>query len=188
MAFKAAVQEGNVASIMCAYNGLNGYPMCASPMIQEILRNEYKFDGFVVSDSDAINFIFSEFHFVEDSMSAAAISMNAGVDLNSGATFAELTNALAAQMVTEARLRQAAVRLFTARMAFGEFDPPSSVPWNNLTETHNISTPAHQAVNRRMAEESIVLLTNKNRTLPLPTSGLKRVAVIGPNAHDPMVC
>lgn len=166
-----------------SYNGINGYPMCASPLLQSYLREELGFDGFICSDSDAISFFVTEQKFSANYTMAAAAALRAGVDLNSGSAYYHLSDALAANLITESQLDQAARRLFRARIALGLFDPPAAVPYAKLGP-HDIASSAHLALARKVAQESIVLLKNSNTTLPLQAHNLRRIAVIGPNANN----
>ncbi|EDQ86865.1 uncharacterized protein MONBRDRAFT_33656 [Monosiga brevicollis MX1] len=161
-----------------SYNGVNGYPMCASPMLDLIVRNEWGFDGFFTSDSDAIVFFVSEQNYSTNTIHAAAAALNAGVDLNSGPAYLELHDAYEHGLVTEQALRTSAERLFTFRLRTGEFDPDELVPFSSYDE-RNISSPVHQALNLRVAEESLVLLKNSQDVLPLDLASLKHVAIIG---------
>eukprot|EP00045_Choanoeca_perplexa_P017238 m.247490 g.247490 ORF g.247490 m.247490 type:complete len:788 (-) comp17485_c0_seq1:3350-5713(-) len=184
-AFQAAIQEAEVASIMCSYNGLDGYPMCASPLLQRILRDEWGFPGFIVSDSDAIDFFIGYHDFSTNSTTAAASAINAGVDLNSGGAYYHLPDALASHYISNATIRRAATRLFEARIKLGMFDPNGSVPFDVYDE-RNISSDKHQTLNLQVEEEALVLMENKDHFLPLNISHYKgkTIAVIGPSAND----
>lgn len=187
-AFRKAVFAG-AKSIMCAYNGINGYPSCMSPLIQQVLRGEMGFDGYVVTDSGAVKFMVEKFHRFSNITDAAAASFNAGVDLNSGHSFAELGPALATGVVNETRLKQGLSRLFKARIELGLFDTGNSGPFDQLGAA-DIASPAHIATALAVAQESIVLLKNdKNEHghghyLPLNLTSSLSVAVIGPAADD----
>eukprot|EP00730_Choanoeca_flexa_P007281 TRINITY_DN12307_c0_g1_i1.p2 TRINITY_DN12307_c0_g1~~TRINITY_DN12307_c0_g1_i1.p2 ORF type:complete len:766 (+),score=187.19 TRINITY_DN12307_c0_g1_i1:2778-5075(+) len=186
-AFKAAVQQAKVASIMCSYNGLNGYPMCASPLLQRILRDEWGFKGFITSDSDAIEFFIGYQDFSTNSTTAAASAINAGVDLNSGGAYYHLPDAYSSGLVSNATIRRAATRLFEARIKLGLFDPKGSVPFDQY-DARNVSSDKHQALNLAVEQEAIVLLENKDSFLPLKPTEYKgkTIAVIGPSANDTM--
>lgn len=176
--FKAAVQEAKVASIMGAYNRVNGEPCCGSPtLLQKILWEEWGFDGYVVSDCWAIK-LFHETHGVtKNSVESVALAARHGCDINCGCLFLELIDAVKRGLITEAELDRNLSRLFTARFKLGMFDPPSRVPWSKLSPKV-VHSPKHQALGRRMAQESIVLLKN-NGVLPLPKR-VKSLLVAGP--------
>jgi beta-glucosidase len=181
-AFKACVQEGHAVSIMGAYNRVNGEPCCASPALLEgILRQEWGFAGYVVSDCGAIDDIYRHHAVVKKPSEAAALAVKAGCDLNCGDTYLFLTDAVDKGLISEAELDRSLVRLFTARFRLGMFDSPEQVPYAQIPFEVNDS-PAHQKLALQAARQSIVLLKNDG-LLPLSDS-LERVAVIGPNAAD----
>eukprot|EP00912_Choanoflagellata_sp_UC4_P002052 UC4_evm8s1308 len=182
-AFRAAVEAG-AGSIMCSYNGINGAPMCMSPLIQSVLRDEMGFKGYVVTDSGAVDFMVSRFHKFKNTTVAAEASLNAGVDLNSGTCFKTLENSLASGAVNKTRLMEAATRLFTARVSLGLLDPPGFGPFDKLGPA-DIMSPQNMDVALRAAEESIVLLRNEDGKLPLKSeTKSSTVGVIGPAADD----
>ena len=186
-AFEACVREAGAVSIMGAYNRTNGEPCCASPtLLQQILRDEWGFEGYVVSDCGAIRDIFANHKVVASAAEAAALAVKNGCDLNCGEAYAALLIAVAQGLIDEAAIDKAVARLFTARFRLGMFDPPEQVPYAHTPITVNDS-PGHRALALRSAQESIVLLKNVGNTLPLHPAGLKRIAVIGPNADDPIV-
>jgi beta-glucosidase len=185
-AFEATVKEANAASVMGAYNRTNGEPCCASPtLLQKILRDEWGFDGYVVSDCEAIRDIFENHRLVETAAEAAALAVNNGCELNCGRVYAALLDAVAQGLIDETTIDRALGRLFTARFRLGMFDPPELVPYAQIPLSA-INSPAHQELALRAARESIVLLKNTGELLPL-RKDLKAVAVIGPNADDPAV-
>lgn len=181
-AFEACVKEGRAASVMGAYNRTNGEPCCASPtLLGKILRQEWGFDGYVVSDCWAINDIFGGHGVVETAAEAAALAVKAGCDLECGCAYSALLEAVAQGLIDEATIDRSLVRLFTARMRLGMFDPPEQVPFTSIPFEVNDSA-AHRALARTAAQKSIVLLKNDG-LLPLPKD-LASIAVIGPNADD----
>ena len=132
-AFEACVKEGGAASVMGAYNRTNGEPCCGSPtLLERILRQEWGFDGYVVSDCWAINDLFGGHGVVETPAEAAALAVKAGCDLECGCAYAALTDAVAQGLIDEATLDRSLVRLFTARMRLGMFDPAEQVPYANI--------------------------------------------------------
>lgn len=182
-AFRAAVVDGGAASVMCAYNRFRGDPACASPqLLQGILRDEWGFDGYVVSDCWAISDIYSTHKLVETQVEAAAMSLKAGTDLNCGVSFGRLAEAVRTGLVTEAQLDTAVGRLLATRFRLGMFDPPARVPWADIPYSVNDS-PEHRALALETARKSMVLLKNGGGLLPL-SRDVGTVAVIGPNADD----
>jgi beta-glucosidase len=181
--FEACVREGHVASVMPAYNRLDGVPCAASPaLLVETLRRGWGFDGYVVSDCGAIGDIVDGHHAADTIERAAARALDAGTDLSCGSEFAELARARQLGLVADAAIDRAVTRLFTARFRLGVFDPPASVPWAR-TPMSVIESPEHRALARGAARESIVLLENRGGALPL-APGLRRLAVVGPVADD----
>jgi beta-glucosidase len=154
--------------------------------LQKILRDEWGFEGYVVSDCGAITDVYRDHHIVDTPEEAAAVSVQAGCDLECGATYRALTKAVQQGLIDEATLDKSLRRLFTARMRLGMFDPPAQVPYASIPIEVNDSA-AHQQLALQAARESLVLLKNADGFLPLDATKLKRVAVIGPNADDPNV-
>lgn len=181
--FEACVRDGQVFSVMSAYNSLWGIPCSASPLIlTKILRERWGFKGYVVSDCDAIRDIYRTHHYVETAHEAAALAIKAGSDLNCGKTYSEsLMKAVDEKLVSEEAIRTALVRVLTGRVLLGEFDPAASVPWSGLT-LEILEGAKHREVARESARQSLVLLKNEGDLLPLDKNRLKSVAVIGPMA------
>ncbi len=182
-AFEACVKEAGAASVMGAYNRTNGEPCCGSPtLLERILRQDWGFDGYVVSDCWAINDLFGGHGVVETPAAAAALAVRAGCDLECGCAYEALTDAVGQGLIDEATLDRSLVRLFTARMRLGMFDPAEQVPYADIPIDVN-DAPAHRALARLAAQKAIVLLKNEGGLLPLPKD-LASIAVIGPNADD----
>ena len=182
-AFRATVMEGHARSVMCAYNRTNGEPCCASTkLLSDILRGEWGFDGYVVSDCGAIDDIYQRHHFVKTAEEASALAVKRGTDLECGDSYKSLVNAVKQGLISEAEIDRALKRLFEARFRLGMFDPPSMVPYASIPFSANDSEE-HRQLALEAARESIVLLKNENNTLPL-RKDLKSIAVIGPNADE----
>ena len=181
--FEAAVREGGAYSVMCAYNSVDGLPACANPrLLEDILRKQWGFQGYVVSDCDAVRDIYATHKTVTTPQEAVALALRAGTDLDCGLTYANALAAVRGGLITESDVDRSLRRLLTARFKLGMFDPPSLVRWAQIPYSDNDS-PAHRALALETAHRSIVLLKNENHALPLSKS-LKTVAVIGPNADD----
>lgn len=183
-AFKALVQEGKVAAVMGAYNRVNGESASASPrLLQAILRDEWGFKGYVVSDCDSIEDIYTGHKIVKTAAEAAALGIKSGMDLNCGKTYAALGEAITQKLITEHDINQALTRLMLTRLRLGLFDPASQVPWSTLPEA-KLQSAEHNELARRAAQKSMVLLKN-NGLLPLKKD-LKSIAAIGPTADEPI--
>jgi len=181
-AFEAAVVEGGAWSVMCAYNRLGGAPACGNRrLLQEILRDGWRFPGYVVSDCDAVDDIRAGHRLTADSAEAAAMGLRAGTDLNCGRAYAALGEAVRRGLVSEGDVDASLARLLRARFRLGMFDPDARVPYAATPLADNDS-PAHRALALEAARKSIVLLTNGG-VLPL-RSDLRTIAVIGPSADD----
>ena len=185
-AFRATILEGKAYSVMCAYNRTNGEPCCANKkLMQDILRGEWGFNGYVVSDCGAIYDIWKFHKFVPTEMEASVLGVKAGTDLTCGNEYTTLIQAVKQGSISEAEIDTAAKRLMTARFRLGQFDPPEMVPYARIPFSQN-DTDEHRQLALKTARESIVLLKNANRTLPLKKD-LKSITVIGPNADSPEV-
>jgi beta-glucosidase len=185
-AFRATIVEGKAYSVMCAYNRTNGEPCCANKrLMSDILRGEWGFAGYVVSDCGAIYDIWKFHKFVPTELEASVLGVRAGTDLTCGNEYTTLIEAVKRGSISEAEIDTAVKRLMTARFRLGMFDPPEMVPYARIPFSQN-DTAEHRQLALKTARESIVLLKNANRTLPLKKD-VKSIAVIGPNADSPEV-
>ena len=181
--FEAAIVDGGAGSIMCAYNAVYGDPACASTLLlSDILRKQWHFTGYVVSDCGAISDVYEGHHAAPDETHAAAMALAAGTDLACGSEYERLPAAVREGLVSEAAVDTAVARLFRARFRLGMFDPPDRVPYDAIPPDSNDS-PAHRALAREAAVKSIVLLKNDGSLLPVKP-GVRTIAVIGPNADN----
>jgi beta-glucosidase len=181
--FEMAVSEGHVGGVMGAYNSLFGVPCCASPfLLTDILRKQWGFDGYIVSDCAAIHNIWGreEHHYVNTSEEAAAAAVKAGCNLCCGGDYNPLVRAVQKGLIMEKEIDQALYYTLWTRFRLGLFDPPDKCPFSKIGIDQN-DTPEHEALALKVAEESVVLLKN-NGVLPLNRSKIKRIAVIGTNA------
>jgi len=180
-AFEACIREGKAFSIMGAYNRYNGEACCASRrLLEEILRGEWGFSGYVVSDCGAIDDIWKYHRIVPTIEEASALAVKRGCDLDCGREYLSLGKAVKQGFISEAEIDRSLKRLFETRFRLGMFDPPEMVPYAQIPYSVNDS-PAHRELALKAARESIVLLKNDNHLLPLKKD-LKAIAVIGPNA------
>jgi beta-glucosidase len=189
-AFRAAVTEGKAGSVMCAYNSINGQPACANEfLLQDQLRGKWRFQGYVVSDCDAVVNIFRDHHFTKTQAEASALAIQRGMD-NECIDFAKVgddhdyrpyLDAYKQGLLKESEIDTALVRLFIARMKLGMFDPPEIVPYSKIDEKE-LESAEHRALAHTLANESMVLLKNDG-TLPLKQGAIK-IAVVGPLADQ----
>ncbi len=181
-AFRATITEGKADSIMCAYNAVDGVPACANKeLLQHILRQEWGFRGFVTSDCGAVDDFYEAkaHHSSPSAESAAAAGIKAGTDTNCGKTYLTLDQAVKQGLITEAEIDVSLKRLFKARFQLGLFDPESRVAYARIPFSQ-VDSPQHRALALEAADKAMVLLKNDG-ILPLH-SGLRTIAVVGPNA------
>jgi beta-glucosidase len=189
-AFRATVTEAKAESVMCAYNAVDGAPACANTMLlDQYLRKDWGFKGYVVSDCGAAADIFGGHKYKPNAEEGVAAAFTSGMDVICGDYRNHMSTepdgilgAVHHGLLPEATIDQALRRLFSARFRLGMFDPPASVPYSKITPADN-DTPAHRQLALRMAQESIVLLKNENGLLPLKQEP-KTIAVVGPNATN----
>ena len=189
-AFRAAIVEGKAGSVMCAYNAINGEPACANQyLLQDQLRGKWGFQGYVVSDCDAVRDVAANHRYRPTQAQGAAISVLRGMD-NECVTFTSrfgepvdkaYIDAVQQGYLPESVLDTALIRLFTARIKLGMFDPPDMVPYAKIDEKE-LDSAEHRAHARKLANESMVLLKNDG-LLPLKP-GIKKIAVVGPLADQ----
>ena len=193
-AFRDAVVEANAGSIMCAYNRVNEEPACANSfLLQSMLRNAWKFDGYVVGDCDSVEEIFSEHHYVKSIPEAAALSLKRGTDNECIDSYTEVPDnsdyfryieAVKLGLLTEKDIDSSVKRLLTARFRLGLFDAPEKAPYASTPDSV-IDSEKHRSLALQTARESMVLLKN-NGILPL-SSNFKKIAVVGPPADSSRV-
>lgn len=187
-AFRDLVQQGGVKEVMCAYQRIDGDPCCGSNrLLQQILRDEWGFKGLVVSDCGAISDFWEPgAHGVsEDAAAASAKAVISGTDVECGSEYRHLPDAVKAGQITEEQINKSVVRLLEARFELGDFDPDELVPWTKIPESV-IACKEHKELALQMAREQMVLLHNRNNTLPLEKDASK-IMVIGPNAADSLM-
>jgi beta-glucosidase len=193
-AFRAAVVEGHADSVMCSYNAVNGQPACANQfLLQHTLRGAWQFQGYVVSDCGAVRDIFSGHHYRATQPQASAISLERGMDnecidfmapVKDNHDYKPYLEAVQQGYLSVSAIDTALIRLFTARIRLGMFDPPSMVPYDHI-DAKQLNSPEHRALALKLGNESMVLLKNDG-VLPLKQS-LRRIAIIGPLANQTAV-
>ncbi|MGH9585795.1 MAG: glycoside hydrolase family 3 C-terminal domain-containing protein [Acidobacteriaceae bacterium] len=194
-AFRAAIVQGHAESVMCAYNAINGQPACANQFtLIDQLRNKWGFKGYVVSDCDAVRDIFTGHRYRPTQAQSTAISLTRGMDNEcydanveypkDNSDYKPYIQAVQQGYLSESAIDTALVRLFTARIKLGMFDPPDMVPYMKIPESE-LSSPAHRALDLKLANDSMVLLKNDG-VLPLKP-GIRKIAVVGPLADQTRV-
>ncbi len=181
-AFRTLIMDAGAYSVMGAYNMFRDFPCCANPILYGILRNDWGFRGYIVSDCWAISDFYRYTKFAKDPAEAAAQAVKAGTDLECGADYKNLVAAIERGLLTEEDINVAAKRVFTARFRLGMFDPDEMVPYAKIPFFVNCSD-YNNSLARHAACKSIVLLKNSGNALPLAKS-VKTIAVIGPNADN----
>jgi beta-glucosidase len=181
--FEMAVREGHVGGVMGAYNSVFGTPACASPLLlTDILRKQWGFNGYIVSDCGAIRDIYVNHKFVSTPEEAAAVAVKAGCDICCGSEYNALVTAVQKKLISEVEVDNALAYALKTRFRLGLFDPKDQVPFSKIGIDQN-DTPEHETLALKVACESIVLLKN-NGALPLDRKKIKRIAVIGQNADS----
>lgn len=183
-AFQKLITESHVVGVMCAYNAFRTQPCCASDILMtDILRNQWKFDGYVTSDCWAIDDFFKNHKTHPDAASASADAVFHGTDIDCGTdAYKALVEAVKQGKITEAQIDVSVKRLFMVRFRLGMFDPVSMVKYAQ-TPDNVLESKEHSAHALKMAQQSMVLLKNEKQTLPL-SKKLKKIVVLGPNADN----
>ncbi|TXG53852.1 hypothetical protein EZV62_019108 [Acer yangbiense] len=182
--FKSCVIDGNVASVMCSYNQVNGKPTCADPdLLSGVIRGEWKLNGYIVTDCDSIDVYYNNQHYTKTPEEAAAKAILAGLDLNCGSFLGQHTEAaVKAGLVGEAAIDNAISNNFATLMRLGFFDGDPSKQTYGKLGPKDVCTQENQELAREAARQGIVLLKNSAGSLPLSQTAIKNLAVIGPNA------
>jgi beta-glucosidase len=181
--FEMGIREGKAYSLMCAYNRVDGKAACGSDMLlQNILRNEWKFPGYIVSDCGAIDDIYLRHKVEATAPAAAALAVKTGTDLDCGRVYPNLVDAVKQGLITEQQIDVSVKRLFLARFKLGMFDSDDRVKWAKIPFS-TLDQASNKALARQVARESMVLLKNDRNVLPL-SKNIKTLALIGPNTDQ----
>jgi beta-glucosidase len=185
-AFESAIKQAQSISIMCTYRGLNGIPNSANKwLLNKVLRDEWGFKGYVVSDCWAISDIVTHQHYVEQNEKAVELAIHAGTDLNCGDYYIKyLKSTLEEGLIKESDIDLALSRVLKSRFMMGDLDPKEKVPYRNIPDTL-LNCTGHQQLALELARQSIVLMKNDNNSLPLNKDRIKSIAVIGIKAEEP---
>lgn len=179
-AFRASVVDGHAKGIMCSYNSVNGMPMCANDATTHLLRDKLGFDGYITSDSGALRGIFDKRHYTKTLCDAGLLAIQSGTDVNSGEVYQECIEKLVAEKRLEGKYIDDAIRRsLKLRFELGLFDPIDDQPYWHVAPSE-VNSVRSQKLSLEMTRKSIVLLQNRNQTLPLQKG--KKVAVVGPHA------
>jgi beta-glucosidase len=184
--FEQCVREGKAASVMTAYNAINDVPCTANPwLIQKVLREDWGFGGYVVSDCGGPALLVSGHKYVKTKETAATLSIKAGLDLECGDNvyMQPLLNAYHRKMVSDADIDSAAYHVLRARIRLGLFDPPGHNPYDAISPSVT-GSEKHRELALEAARQSIVLLKNQNHFLPVDLKKVKSIAVVGINAAN----
>lgn len=185
--FRTAVRQGHVMSIMAAYNEIDGIPMTDNPyLLKTVLRKEWGFQGFVLSDLGAINRLYTAHHVAATPQDAACMAIRSGVDMQfydfpHNVFEQALIHCVHDGSLPQSDLNRAVRAVLRVKFQLGLFDHPYVDPSLNAKVYRS---PAHLAVSLQTARESMTLLKNQNHLLPLSKS-VRRIAVIGPNGNKP---
>ncbi|EPS65933.1 hypothetical protein M569_08842, partial [Genlisea aurea] len=183
--FKSCVIDGNVASVMCSYNQVNGKPACGDPdLLSATIRGTWKLNGYIVSDCDSLNEMFYSQHYTKTPEETVALAINSGLDLNCGSFLTKNAQAAVDRgLLNETSINKAVANNFATLMRLGFFDgDPSKQLYGNLGPK-DVCTQANRELAREAARQGIVLLKNSRGSLPLSPSGIKSLALIGPNVN-----
>ncbi|MDX2248744.1 MAG: glycoside hydrolase family 3 C-terminal domain-containing protein [Bacteroidia bacterium] len=181
-AFEALVTEANVEAVMCAYNRTFDEPCCGnSYLLKDILREEWGFNGHIVSDCWALVDIHTTHEFTKSEAESAALAFKTGVNVDCGSTSPALIEAVKQKLITEAEINQALRPLLMTRFKLGLFDPAELNPYSSIGP-EVINSDQHRQLAREAAEKAVVLLKN-NGILPL-SRNIPRLHVLGPNATN----
>lgn len=185
-AFEAAIKEAQAVSIMCTYRGLNGIPNCANKwLLDKVLRNEWGFNGYVVSDCWAISDIVNRQQFVKENEKAVQLAILAGTDLNCGDYYIKyIKSTYEKGYIRESDIDLALKRVLKSRFMMGDLDPKEKVPYRNIPDTL-LNCSESQKLALDIARQSIVLMKNDYSALPLKKDKVKSIAVIGIKAEEP---
>jgi beta-glucosidase len=183
-AFKSLVTDAKVKQVMCAYNSFEGQPCCSNKkLLIQILRNEWKYKGIIVSDCWAVSDFLPGYHGTHpDIQHAVADAMENSTDLECGNNYRNLEKAVELNLVQTAKIDSSVKRILQERFELGEMDEDSLVSWNKIP-ANSLCSAEHRNLALEAAESSIVLLQNKNSILPLPKENIN-IAIVGPNAND----
>jgi beta-glucosidase len=178
--WKAAIMEGHAQSVMASYNAINGTPDAVNRyLLTDILRGQWKFDGFVTDDLGGVNLLVAAHHITEDPVEATAEAIKAGCDSDDAQYETNIPLAVKRGLLQTADVDRALARVLRVGFRLGAFDPPEMNPYSKIS-ADVIRSPEHLKLSLQTALESMTLLTNRNNFLPLKKQNVKSISVIGP--------
>ena len=178
--WKAAIMEGHAQSVMASYNAINGAPDAINKyLLTDILRGQWKFDGFVTDDLGGVNLLVAAHHITEDPVEATAAAIKAGCDSDDVQYETNIPLAVKRGLLQTADVDRALARVLRVGFRLGAFDPPEMNPYSKI-QADVIRSPEHLKLSLQTALESMTLLSNRNNFLPFKKDGVKSIAVIGP--------
>ncbi|KAG9404456.1 hypothetical protein AC1031_004663 [Aphanomyces cochlioides] len=184
--FEACIKRANVSSVMCSYNAVNGIPSCADKhLLTDIVRSKWGFDGYIVSDCGAVYDIQFNHNYTNTTADTCAKTLEAGTDLNCGSFFQQYLGDALPKVDREA-VRRALRMIFRTLMRLGYFEPHDRQPFSHITIA-DLDTPEHRALALQAAQQSVVLLKNDAKTLPLDPDAFDathRLVLLGPHVHS----
>lgn len=183
-AFRELVVKAKVHGVMCAYNRLDGQPCCGhNELLQDILRNQWHFNGYVTSDCWAVNDFAHNHKTHSNDTEAVADAVLSGTDLECGNLYPRLVQAVEQGIITEKEINVSLARLLEIQFRLGMFDPVARNPYASIGRKV-IECPEHKAHAYNMARKSMVLLKNEGNILPLDSTKVRRIALVGPNINN----
>ncbi len=188
--YRSMIEKDKLPAIMTAYSAVNGIPMSASKfLVDSIARKTYGLNGYVTGDCGAISDILAGHHYIKSNTEATALGLKTGVDTDCGSVYqTSALDALKEGLITEADMDKGLLNIYTIRMRLGEFDPQNIVPYAGINSSI-INDPSHNDLAVEIATKTPVLLKNNvvtktgKKALPLNASGIKKIAVLGPQAE-----
>lgn len=183
-AFRELVVKAKVHGVMCAYNRFEGMPCCGhNRLLQDILRKQWKFNGYVTSDCWAVSDFVRHHKTHENDTQAVSDAVLSGTDLECGDLYQKLKEGVEQGLISEKEINVSLARLFEIQFRLGMYDPVERIPYSSIGR-EVVECDAHKQHAYEMAQKSMVLLKNKKNILPLNASKIKRIALIGPNMNN----
>lgn len=186
--FRMAIEKGGAQAFMTAYNKVNGVPMMVSPILRDIVRKSWGFDGIICTDGGALRSLIQDHHYSTDLAEGAAAGVRAGINQFLDRYRDVVQTAVNSGLLTEKEIDDSLRGVFRVMIRLGLLDPPSSVPYTSIQPRENVPAPwdtaEHKQIAREVAEKSIILLKNADNLLPLDRHALRSIAVLGPRADE----